>query len=80
MGFRFLSFKTRMAISIASGVYRQIGVQLKSNNYNWYNGRQVTSTSTKVKITLIKIMEEVFKRKVIKDHQSELHKFVKELI
>ena len=34
----------------------------------------------KVKITLIKIMEEVFKRKVIKDHQSELHKFVKELI
>ena len=54
--------------------------RLKSNNYNWYNGRQVTSTSTKVKITLIKIMEEVFKRKVIKDHQSELHKFVKELI
>ena len=55
-----------MAISIASGVYRQIGVQLKNNNYNWYNGRQITSTSTKVKITLIKIMEEVFKRKVIK--------------
>ena len=80
MGFRYLPFKTRIAISIASGVYRQIGVQLKSNNYNWYNGRQVTSTSTKVKITLIKIMEEVFKRKVIKDHQSELHKFVKELI
>ena len=80
MGFRYLPFKTRMAISIASGVYRQIGIQLKSNEYNWYDGRQVTSIPTKVRITIIKIIEETFRRKVISHHQLELHKFLKELI
>ena len=80
MGFRYLPFKTRMAISIASGVYRQIGIQLKRKDYNWYHGRQVTSIPTKVRITIIKIMEEIFRRKVFTQHQLELHKFLKELI
>ena len=80
MGFRYLPFKTRMAISIASGVYRQIGIQLKRKDYNWYHGRQVTSIPTKVRITIIKIIEEIFRRKVITQHQLELHKFLKELI
>ena len=80
MGFRYLPFKTRMAISIASGVYRQIGIQLKRNNYNWYHGRQVTSIPTKLRITIIKIIEEIFRRKVFTQHQLELHKFLKELI
>ena len=80
MGFRYLPFKTRMAISIASGVYRQIGIQLKTKDYNWYHGRQVTSIPTKVRITIIKIIEEIFRRKVFTQHQLELHKFLKELI
>ena len=80
MGFRYLPFKTRMAISIASGVYRQIGIQLKRKDYNWYHGRQVTSIPTKVRITIIKIIEEIFRRRVITQHQLELHKFLKELI
>ena len=80
MGFRYLPFKTRIAISIASGVYRQIGIQLKSNGYNWYSGRHVTSISTKVRITIIKIIEEIFRRKVVRQHQFELHNFLKELI
>ncbi len=80
MGFKYLPFKTRMAISIASGVYRQIGIQLKRKDYNWYHGRQVTSIPTKVRITIIKIIEETFRRKVTTQHQLELHKFLKELI
>ena len=80
MGFRYLPFKTRMAISIASGVYRQIGIQLKRKDYNWYHGRQVTSIPTKVRITIIKIIEEIFRRKVFTQHELELHKFLKELI
>ncbi len=79
MGFRYLPFKTRIAISIASGVYRQIGVQLKSSGYNWYSGRHVTSILTKARITTIKIIEEIFRRKVVTQHQFELHKFLKEL-
>ena len=31
-GFIYLPFKTRVAISVASGVYREIGVQLKNQN------------------------------------------------
>ncbi len=80
MGFRYLPFKTRIAISIASSVYRQIGIQLRSNGYNWYSGRQVTSISTKARITIIKILEEIFRRKVVTQHQYELHIFLKELI
>ena len=79
-GFVFLPFRIRIAISIASGVYRQIGVQLKNNNYNWYDGRQVTSILTKIKITLFIIVIEIFRRKFIKEHQSELHNYLKEVV
>ena len=79
-GFVFLPFRIRMTISIASGVYRQIGVQLKNNNYNWYDGRQVTSVLTKIKITLFIIVVEIFRRKFVKKHQSELHNCLKELV
>ncbi|MDC0456859.1 squalene/phytoene synthase family protein [Alphaproteobacteria bacterium] len=76
-GLIFLPMKTRIAISIASGVYRQIGIQLKLEKYNWYDGRQVTSKMTKVKVTIYKIIYEVFRNKIQKKHDPELHKFFK---
>jgi 15-cis-phytoene synthase len=76
-GLIFLPIKTRIAISIASGVYRQIGIQLKLKKYNWYDGRQVTSKTTKTKVTIYKIIEEVFRNKIKKKHDPELHKFLK---
>ncbi|MDC0093256.1 squalene/phytoene synthase family protein [Alphaproteobacteria bacterium] len=76
-GLIFLPIKTRIAISIASGVYRQIGIQLKLKKYNWYDGRQVTSKMTKVKVTIYKIIYEVFRNKMQKKHEPELHKFLK---
>ena len=76
-GLIFLPIKTRIAISIASGVYRQIGIQLKLKKYNWYDGRQVTSKMTKVKVTIYKIIDEVFRKKIQKEHDPELHKFLK---
>ena len=79
-GLIFLPMKTRIAISIASGVYRQIGIQLKLKKYNWYEGRQVTSKTTKAKITIYKIIEEVFRNKIQKEHDHELHKFLKSLL
>lgn len=79
-GFVFLPFRIRMAISIASGVYRQIGVQLKNNNYNWYDGRQVTSILTKFRITLLIIVVQIFRRNFLQKHQSELHNYLKELV
>jgi len=79
-GLIFLPIKTRIAISIASGVYRQIGIQLKLKKYNWYDGRQVTSKTTKVKVTIYKIIEEVFRNKIQKKHDPELHKFLKRFL
>ena len=79
-GLVFLPIKTRIAISVASGVYRQIGIQLKLKKYNWYEGRQVTSKTTKAKVTIYKIIEEVFRNKIQKKHDPELHKFLKRLL
>ena len=79
-GFNFLPFNTRIAISVASGVYREIGVQLENENYNWQNGRQVTSIYTKIKITLFKTLKEIFYFRLKKDHNSELHIFLENLV
>ena len=79
-GFAFLPFNTRVAISVASGVYREIGVQLEKENYNWHNGRQITSIYTKIKITLFKILKETFYYRMKKNHNSELHVYLKELV
>ena len=80
-GFIFLPMKTRLAISIASQVYRQIGVQLKSKNYNWYEGREVTSKITKMRITISTLLNEIlFSSKVEVNHKSELHRLLQGFI
>ena len=79
-GLIFLPFNSRVAISVASGVYREIGVQLENENYNWQNGRQVTSIYTKIKISIIKIFKEIFYFRLKKKHNSELHIFLENLV
>ena len=77
-GLLYLPFKIRVAISIAGGIYREIGIQLKNEKFNWYMGRQATSNLTKVKITALKIITEISKRKIQTKHESKLHKYLKE--
>ena len=79
-GFTFLPFNTRFAISVASGVYREIGVQLENENYNWQNGRQITSIFSKIKITLFKTFKEIFYLRKKKKHNSELHIYLENLV
>ncbi len=79
-GFTFLPFNTRIAISVASGVYREIGVQLENENYNWQNGRQITSIFSKIKITIFKIFKEIFYLRNKKKHNSELHIYLENLV
>jgi phytoene synthase len=76
-GLVYLPLRTRVAISIAGGVYREIGIQLKNKNYNWHMGRQVTSNITKAKISVKKILTEISKKKIYINHKSELHKYLK---
>ena len=79
-GFTFLPFNTRVAISVASGVYREIGVQLENENYNWQNGRQITSIFSKIKVTLFKTFKEIFYLRNKKNHNSELHVYLENLV
>ena len=79
-GFTFLPFNTRVAISVASGVYREIGVQLENENFNWQNGRQITSIFSKIKITLFKTFKEIFYLRNKKKHNSELHIYLENLV
>ncbi len=79
-GFTFLPLNTRIAISVASGVYREIGVRLENENYNWQNGRQVTSIYSKIKISLFKIFKEIFYFRLKKKHNSKLHIFLENLV
>ena len=79
-GFTFLPFNTRVAISVASGVYREIGVKLENENFNWQNGRQITSIFSKIKITLFKTFKEIFYLRNKKKHNSELHIYLENLV
>ncbi len=79
-GFTFLPFNSRIAISVASGVYREIGVQLENENYNWQNGRQVTSIYKKIKISLIKILKEIVYIRIKKKHNPKLHIFLENIV
>jgi len=51
-GYRYLPWRAHLAIAVAARVYRQIGVQLKKQGYNWHAGRQVTTGLTKARVSL----------------------------
>lgn len=55
MGMPYLPIRAHLAIAVAGRVYRQIGVQLRKVSYGWHKGRQVTSSITKIWISLLTI-------------------------
>ena len=73
-GFSSLHWRAHMSIAIAAKVYRQIGVQLANRGFVWYEGRQVTSRSTKL-ICSCKAISGLFKRISRRKHKhnSNLH-------
>ena len=73
-GFASLNWRAHVSIAIAAKVYRQIGVQLANRGYLWYQGRQVTSTTTKL-FCSIKAISSLFKRirRRKHEHNSNLH-------
>ena len=80
-GFIYLPIKTRFAIAIASSVYREIGIQLKRKKYNWYEGRQVTTMGTKLKVSVKNLFLElasISKQEV--DHNTHLHQYLKDIL
>ena len=51
-GLAFLPKRAQIAIAVAAHSYRQIGIQLQAQNLNWHEGRTVTSTATKARVSL----------------------------
>ena len=73
-GFSSLHWRAHMSIAIAAKVYRQIGVQLANRGFVWYEGRQVTSRSTKLICSckaISGLLKRISRRK--HEHNSNLH-------
>ncbi len=79
-GLYFLPFKIRIAIAVASNVYREIAVVLERKSFSWYDGRVYTSVLKKIKVTIFTICEElIYKRSEMPIHNKNLHCHLKEI-
>ena len=73
-GLYYLPFKIRISIALAANIYREIGVIIKDNSFNWYSGRQYTSLLVKIKITIFTIVYEIINfKKILPVHDNKLH-------
>ncbi len=51
-GYQYLPWRAHLSIAIAARIYRQIGVQIISNDCSWYQDREVTNNLTKLRCSL----------------------------
>lgn len=72
-GYRYLPLRAHLAIAIAARVYRQIGVQLRAANCAWFQGRQVTSKTTKLRCSLVAVGSMRNRGKTSDHHDHRLH-------
>ena len=52
-GYRYLPWRAHLSIAVAARVYRQIGIQLRAASHTWHDGRQVTSSATKLRCSVL---------------------------
>ena len=71
-GLCFLPKRAQVAIAIAAYSYRQIGVQLLAKDVNWHEGRTVTSTATKARVSL-KALSYLAPKSAPSSHDERLH-------
>ena len=71
-GLPFLPKRAQIAIAVAAHSYRQIGVQLQAQNLNWHEGRTVTSTTTKARVSL-KALPYMWPQSKPTYHDASLH-------
>tara|TARA_E500000178_G_C17009967_1_gene750027 strand:+ start:1546 stop:2445 length:900 start_codon:yes stop_codon:yes gene_type:complete len=80
-GLVFLTFKIRVAIAIASNVYREIGIKLKKRNYSWHKKRIFTTSFEKFKISVKAYLNVCLSLKFkYPKHNENLHKHLKEIL
>ena len=72
-GLVLLPWKANLAIAIAAFVYRQIGIQLRRNQVNWYKGRTVTSNFVKFQSSCAALPFLFARFKTLPKHNPKLH-------
>ena len=68
-----LPWKAHLAIGIAAFVYRRIGIQLRQNQINWYDGRTVTSNFAKFQSSCAALFLLFARFKTLPEHDKKLH-------
>ncbi len=68
-----LPWKAHLAIGIAAFVYRRIGIQLRQNQFNWYDGRTVTSYFAKFQSSCAALFLLFARFKTLPKHDKKLH-------
>ena len=72
-GLCYLPKRAQIAIAVAAYAYRQIGYELRKNHLNWHQGRTVTSTTTKARVS-IKALRFFLPQRHPDRHDHTLHK------
>jgi phytoene synthase len=81
-GLCFLPLRARMGMAIAAFLYRHIGVKLKNNHYEFWNGRAFVSKSLKLGLTIQILLSSLFNTSFYRykgQHQAQLHRSLKNL-
>jgi phytoene synthase len=81
-GLCFLPLRARMGMAIAAFLYRHIGVKLKNNHYEFWNGRVFVSKSLKLGLTIQILLSSLFNTSFYRykgQHQAQLHRSLKNL-
>lgn len=71
MGIQLLPFRTRLAITVALRVYRQIGWVLRRRSLRWWQGRVFVATGEKALLTLRSLRD--LRPKKVPAHSKKLH-------
>ena len=80
-GLVFLNFKFRIAIGIASNIYREIGVKLKKKNLFGIKEEYIQQILKNLKLTLKSLTNIfVFFKLKFPKHDQSLHKHLKEIL
>ena len=73
VGLIYLRPRDHLAIAVAAKIYRQIGIQIKSNGYKWYKGREVTTKRAKFACSIRSTRNLTSRLFQIPQHEKSLH-------
>lgn len=81
-GLCFLPLRARLAIAVASGLYRHIGIRIAKKHYRYWAKRSTVSNKLKIWLTiniLARCLVASDFHRYVKPHRADLHEYIKEL-